>query len=182
MSERWVEFREFVERTEDFPAGEVMRGSLYNDPGDEVIAAYDAPYLGPESKVSLRALPLLVERSDRTPEGAATVIEALRTDPPHHPAPGRTRGTSAIARPKSGAGRSEASPPLPSPRREVLRSAALQPLADRRHEALGVIDCLIHLTGWRLDELVVGFVPVLKERAQDPGHVRVDAPFLDHEP
>jgi haloalkane dehalogenase len=85
MSERWVEFREFVERTEDLPAGEVMRGSLYTDPGDEVIAAYDAPYLGPESKVSLRALPLLVERSDRTPEGAATVIEALRKDPrPFH--------------------------------------------------------------------------------------------------
>jgi haloalkane dehalogenase len=81
MSERWVEFREFVERTEDFPAGEVMKGSLYNDPGEEVIAAYDAPYLGPESKVSLRALPLLIDRTDQTPEGAATVIAALRNDP-----------------------------------------------------------------------------------------------------
>jgi len=85
MSERWVEFRDFVERTEDLPVGWVMRGTLYNDPGDEVIAAYDAPYLGPESKVALRALPLLVERTDRTPEGAATVIEALRNDPrPFH--------------------------------------------------------------------------------------------------
>ena len=81
MSERWVEFREFVEQTEDLPAGEMMRGSLYNEPTDEVIAGYDAPYLGPESKVSLRALPLLVEKTDRTPEGAATVIEALRKDP-----------------------------------------------------------------------------------------------------
>jgi haloalkane dehalogenase len=81
MSERWVAFREFVERTEDLPVGEVMRGTLYNDPGDEVIAAYDAPYLGSESKVALRALPLLVERTDRTPEGAASVIEALRNDP-----------------------------------------------------------------------------------------------------
>ena len=85
MSERWVEFREFVERTEDLPAGWVMRVTLYNDPGDEVIAAYDAPYLGPESKVSLRALPLLVERTDQTPAGARTVIEALRNDPrPFH--------------------------------------------------------------------------------------------------
>jgi haloalkane dehalogenase len=85
MSERWVEFREFVERTEDLPVGWVMRTTLHNDPGEEVLAAYDAPYLGPESKVALRALPLLVERTDRTPEGAATVIEALRNDPrPFH--------------------------------------------------------------------------------------------------
>jgi haloalkane dehalogenase len=81
MSERWVAFREFVERTEDLVAGEVMRATLYSEPTDEVIAAYDAPFLGPESKVSLRALPLLVERTDRTPDGAATVIEALRNDP-----------------------------------------------------------------------------------------------------
>ncbi len=85
MIERWVEFREFVERTEDFPAGEVMRSTLFRDPGDEVIAAYDAPYLGPESKVSLRALPLLVEQTDRTPVAAATVIESLQNDPrPFH--------------------------------------------------------------------------------------------------
>src|SRR5262249_47107370 len=36
---------------------------------------------GPESKVSLRALPLLVERTDRTPKGAAELIETLRNDP-----------------------------------------------------------------------------------------------------
>ncbi|MDP9188387.1 MAG: alpha/beta fold hydrolase [Actinomycetota bacterium] len=85
MSERWVEFRDFVERTEDLPVGWVMRATLHNDPGDEVIAAYDAPYLGPESKVALRALPLSVKRTDRTPEGVATVLEALRNDPrPFH--------------------------------------------------------------------------------------------------
>jgi haloalkane dehalogenase len=80
MSERWVAFREFVERTEEFPAGEVMRATLYNDPDEDVIAAYDAPYLGQESKVALRAMPLLIERTDETPDGAATVIEALRND------------------------------------------------------------------------------------------------------
>src|SRR5262245_45223360 len=85
MSERWVEFREFIERAEDLPAGEMMRSTLYTDPGDDVIAGYDAPYLGPESKVSLRALPLLVDKTDQTPEGAATVISALREDPrPFH--------------------------------------------------------------------------------------------------
>jgi haloalkane dehalogenase len=81
MSERWVEFRDFVERNEDFPVGWVMRATLHNDPGDDVIAAYDAPYLGPESKVALRAMPLSVERTDRTPDGVATVLEALRKDP-----------------------------------------------------------------------------------------------------
>ena len=80
MSERWVEFREFVEQNEDLPVGWVMRATLYNDPGDEVIAAYDAPYLGPESKVALRALPLSVPRSDRTPDGVETLLEALRQD------------------------------------------------------------------------------------------------------
>ncbi|MGH2984500.1 MAG: alpha/beta fold hydrolase [Solirubrobacterales bacterium] len=80
MSERWVEFRDFVEKNEDLPVGWVMRGTLYNDPDDEVIAAYDAPYLGPESKVALRALPLSVERTDRTPEGVQTVLDALKND------------------------------------------------------------------------------------------------------
>jgi haloalkane dehalogenase len=80
MSERWAEFRDFVEKNEDLPVGWVMRATLYNDPGDEVIAAYDVPYLGPESKVALRALPLSVPRTDRTPEGVETLLEALRQD------------------------------------------------------------------------------------------------------
>src|SRR5262249_46675606 len=80
-SERWIEFREFVERTEDFPAGEAMRGTLYNDPGDDVIAAYDAPYVGPESNVALRALALLAERTDLTPNEAAELSEALKNVP-----------------------------------------------------------------------------------------------------
>lgn len=61
--------------------GWVMRATLHDDPGDEVIAGYDAPYLGPESKVALRAMPLSVERTDTTPDGVATVLEALRKDP-----------------------------------------------------------------------------------------------------
>jgi haloalkane dehalogenase len=79
-SEKWVEFRDFVERTEDLPAGWIMRSTLYTDPGDEVIAGYDAPYLGPESKVALRAMPLLVERAERTPEQTELLLAALRAD------------------------------------------------------------------------------------------------------
>ena len=80
MSERWVEFREFVERTEDLPVGWIMRATCARDPGDEVIAGYDAPFLGPESKVALRAMPLTVPRTDRTPEPNAALIAALKRD------------------------------------------------------------------------------------------------------
>jgi pimeloyl-ACP methyl ester carboxylesterase len=44
MSDAWLAFRDFVERTEDLPVGFLVRGGCKNDPGDEVIAAYDAPY------------------------------------------------------------------------------------------------------------------------------------------
>ena len=81
MSERWVEFREFVERTEDLPVGWVMRMTLNHDPGDRVIAAYDAPFLGPESKVAMRALPLSAPRVDEAPEESRALIQALEDDP-----------------------------------------------------------------------------------------------------
>lgn len=80
MSESWVEFREFVEQNEDLPVGWMMRATCVLDPGDEVIAAYDAPFLGPESKVAMRALPLTVPRADETPEGVATLLDALKED------------------------------------------------------------------------------------------------------
>ena len=79
ISERWVEFRNFVEQTEDFPVGWVMRATLYSDPGDEVIAAYEAPHLGPESKVALRAMPMSVPRSGDEDE-PSPMPDALRRD------------------------------------------------------------------------------------------------------
>jgi haloalkane dehalogenase len=54
MNEAWVRFREFVEQTEDLPVGEVMRGTCLHDPGDEVVAAYEAPFPAPESKAALK--------------------------------------------------------------------------------------------------------------------------------
>ncbi|MGH2923877.1 MAG: alpha/beta fold hydrolase [Solirubrobacterales bacterium] len=80
ISERWVEFREFVERTDDIPVAWVMRTTCSTDPGDDVLAAYDAPHLGPESKVALRAMPMSVERTTETPPEAAKLLEALRRD------------------------------------------------------------------------------------------------------
>ena len=82
MSEAWVKFRDFVQRTEDLPIGFLVRGGCKNDPGDEVIAAYEAPYPSAESKAGARAFPLLVPTDPDAP-GAAEgrqVADALRTD------------------------------------------------------------------------------------------------------
>ena len=45
MSDAWFAFRDFVRDNEDVPVGMLVRGGCKNDPGDEVIAAYDAPYI-----------------------------------------------------------------------------------------------------------------------------------------
>lgn len=80
ISERWVDFREFVERTEDLPAGWVMQTTCHSELSDEVIAAYEAPHPGPESKVALRAMPLSVPRVRDTPAEAKALLEAIRAD------------------------------------------------------------------------------------------------------
>jgi haloalkane dehalogenase len=71
MSEVWVRFREFIERTEDLPVGELMRGTCFHELGDDVVAAYEAPFPTPESKAALRGLPMSVPRSDDKSAGAA---------------------------------------------------------------------------------------------------------------
>ena len=64
------------------PVGFLVRGGCKEDPGDEVIAAYDAPYPNPESKAGARAFPLILPTEPDAP-GAAEgqrVAEALRED------------------------------------------------------------------------------------------------------
>jgi haloalkane dehalogenase len=75
-------FRNFVERTEDLPVGLLVRRACKNDPGDEVIAAYEAPYPNAESKAGARAFPLILPISPDMPGAAAgqRVLEALRGD------------------------------------------------------------------------------------------------------
>ena len=82
MSEAWIQFRNFVERTEDLPVGFLVRGACKRDPGDAVIAAYDAPYPSPESKAGARAFPLMLPTSPEMPgaEAGQRVLEALRGD------------------------------------------------------------------------------------------------------
>jgi len=82
MSETWLKFREFVRGNEDVPVGFLVKGGCANDPGDEVIAAYEAPYPTPESKAGARAFPLIMPTEPEAP-GAAEgrrVADALRVD------------------------------------------------------------------------------------------------------
>jgi haloalkane dehalogenase len=81
MNESWVRFREFVEQSEDLPIGALMRATCLHDPGDEVIAAYDAPFPGPEAQGGPRGLPLSVPRTRETPPEARALYAALRDDP-----------------------------------------------------------------------------------------------------
>jgi haloalkane dehalogenase len=82
MNETWVRFREFVERTEDLPIGEGMRGTCFHDPGDDVVAAYQAPFPVPESMAGVRGLPMSVPRPDDHTAAAAaeSLYDALRRD------------------------------------------------------------------------------------------------------
>jgi haloalkane dehalogenase len=82
MNDAWMAFRDFVERTEDLPVGFLVRGACKRDPGDEVIAAYDAPFPSAQSKAGARAFPLILPLSPESPGAAAgqRVLDALRED------------------------------------------------------------------------------------------------------
>ncbi len=82
MADAWTRFRDFVERTEDLPVGFLVRGACKHDPGDDVIAAYDAPYPSAASKAGARAFPLMLPTSPQMPGAAAgqRVLESMRAD------------------------------------------------------------------------------------------------------
>ncbi len=82
MTDAWTAFRDFVERTEDLPVGFLVRGACKNDPGEEVIAAYEAPYPSVASKAGARAFPLMIPRTPDAPGAAAgrRVVDALKAD------------------------------------------------------------------------------------------------------
>jgi haloalkane dehalogenase len=82
MSDAWFAFRDFVRDNEDVPVGMLIRGGCKNDPGDEVVAAYDAPYIDGPSKAGVRAFPLILPT---TPEAVGAVegkrvADGLRED------------------------------------------------------------------------------------------------------
>ncbi|HYB30687.1 MAG TPA: haloalkane dehalogenase [Solirubrobacteraceae bacterium] len=82
MNDAWMAFRNFVERTEDLPVGLLVRRACARDPGDEVIAAYDAPFPHAATKAGARAFPLILPLTPDAPGAAASarVLGALRSD------------------------------------------------------------------------------------------------------
>jgi len=82
MTDAWIAFRDFVARTEDLPVGFLVRGACKRDPGDAVIAAYDAPFPSPAAKAGARSFPLMLPTSPEMAGAAAgqRVLDALRTD------------------------------------------------------------------------------------------------------
>jgi haloalkane dehalogenase len=82
MSDAWIQFRDFVARTEDLPTGMLVRRACHHDPGDEIAAAYDAPFPSVPSKAGARAFPLMLPTSPDMAGGRAgqRVLEAMRSD------------------------------------------------------------------------------------------------------
>src|SRR5689334_12650311 len=82
MSENWLRFRDFVREAEKLPVGFLVRAGCKQDPGDDVVAAYEAPYPNEDSKAGARAFPLILPTEPDAP-GAAEgkrVAESLRED------------------------------------------------------------------------------------------------------
>jgi haloalkane dehalogenase len=82
MSDAWLAFRDFVQRTDDLPVSMLVRRGCKQDPGEEVAAAYDAPFPTPESKAGARAFPLMLPTSPEMPgaEAGQRTLEALQRD------------------------------------------------------------------------------------------------------
>jgi haloalkane dehalogenase len=82
MTDAWLAFRDFVARTENLPVGFLVKGACARDPGEAVIAAYDAPFPDAASKAGARAFPLMLPTSPEMPGAAAgqRVLDALRGD------------------------------------------------------------------------------------------------------
>ncbi|HVP02177.1 MAG TPA: haloalkane dehalogenase [Solirubrobacteraceae bacterium] len=85
VSRGFMRWREFVERTPDLPIGMIMQGATTTELASEVVAAYEAPFPGPEAKAGAQAFPLLVPLTADDPGAAemAAVQKALgRWDKP----------------------------------------------------------------------------------------------------
>jgi haloalkane dehalogenase len=79
MTDTWMAFREFVAGTEDLPVGLLVRRACKRDPGDEVIAAYEAPFPNAASKAGARAFPAILPLEPDAPgaEAGRRVLAAL---------------------------------------------------------------------------------------------------------
>ena len=82
MTDAWMAFRNFVERTEDLPISMLVRNACARGMDDETAARYDEPYPDAASKAGARAFPLMIPLTPDAPGAQAgqRVLEAIRTD------------------------------------------------------------------------------------------------------
>jgi haloalkane dehalogenase len=87
LPEGFIHWQNYVKATPDLPIGQILRGGFFDldaqhpiGKGDsmpaEVMAAYDAPFPGPEYKAGARAFPLLVPA--KTTDEAAPELKAAQ--------------------------------------------------------------------------------------------------------
>jgi haloalkane dehalogenase len=70
--DEWLRFQSFMRRVgTEIVAGQLVRGSLVQPTSDEIIAAYDAPFPVPESRIGIVQFPELVATSSDHPSGPA---------------------------------------------------------------------------------------------------------------
>ena len=82
MNAAWHQFAAFVRRVEELPIGFLVRRGCHVDPGDEVIAAYDAPFPSEASKTGARVFPELILQGPAMAgaEAGQRTLDALRED------------------------------------------------------------------------------------------------------
>jgi haloalkane dehalogenase len=80
-SDEWLRFQSFMRRVgTEIVAGQLVRLSLVQPTTDEIIAAYDAPFPVPESRIGIVQFPELVATSSEHPSAPAMLVvrERLR--------------------------------------------------------------------------------------------------------
>jgi haloalkane dehalogenase len=82
MTDAWLAFRDFVERTEDLPIGMLVRNATARGMDDETVAQYEDCFPDAASKAGARAFPLMLPTSPDMPaaEAGQRVLEALKND------------------------------------------------------------------------------------------------------
>ena len=83
MPEAWWTFHDWVRDTPDFPVGELILMGCAAPPAADVLAGYEAPFDGADSKAGVRSFPLhVLPRSPELPAAKAgwRVLKAMRKD------------------------------------------------------------------------------------------------------
>ena len=82
MSEAWHRFADFVARTEDLPIGFLVRRGCVSDPGEAVVAAYEAPFPERAAKAGAKAFPALIPLAPDAPgaEAGSRTFAAMAAD------------------------------------------------------------------------------------------------------